>query len=70
MVPGDADGFLGVNVADALFLIKYIFLGGSAPVCIAHADVNSDDQITVGDVVYIVRYIFVMGAPAPVCGSI
>jgi len=65
---GDATGDGSVNVADAVWLVNYIFKGGvpPEPCCIADADDN--DANNIADVVYLVNYIFKGGpAPLPTC---
>jgi len=63
---GDAnsDGFL--NVSDLVYLINYIFKGGSAPNPLFLGDVNNDEYLTVSDVIYLVNYLF-KGGPPPIC---
>jgi hypothetical protein len=65
-VCGDANSDGTVNVGDAVFLISYVFKGGSAPVPIESGDANGDGQVNVGDAVYIISYVF-KGGPEPVC---
>jgi subtilisin family serine protease len=66
---GDADGNLTVDIADAVYLVNYIFDDGPAPVPepLAAGDVNCDNLISLTDVVYLVNYIF-GGGPAPCAG--
>ncbi len=61
---GDSDNDAMVTVADVVFLIDYIFLGGHAPVAPMTADPNCDGHINIGDAVYLVSYVFSHG-PAP-----
>ncbi len=61
---GDADGDAAVNVADAVFLINYIFRGGPPPQPMEAGDANLDDAINIGDPVYLINYIF-KGGPEP-----
>ena len=63
-VKGDASGDGVLDVSDAVFLIRYIFDGGTAPAHVQAGDVNCDDQISVSDVVKVIRYIF-GGGPGP-----
>ena len=60
---GDANGVGGVNSADVLYLINYIFAGGPAP--LGPVDVNGDGSVNSADVLYLINYIFA-GGPAPV----
>lgn len=62
---GDADGSHDINIADATYLVQYIFAGGPAPVpTIVAGDANCDGSIDVSDVVFLIAYIFT-GGPAP-----
>ncbi|MCH9031940.1 MAG: hypothetical protein IIB00_06735 [candidate division Zixibacteria bacterium] len=65
-VPGDADYGGDVNIADAIFIEKYIFQDGMTPFCLGDADADGGGDINIGDVVFLVRYIFQDGA-APSC---
>ena len=66
--PGDVaipeDGSVLVN--DIVYLVNYLFKGGSAPSCIAEGDVAvpKDGSILVNDIVWLVDYLF-KGGPAP-----
>ncbi len=61
---GDGDGNGAVNIADAVFIVAYVFQGGPAPAPIESGDVNLDASVNVADAVYIVNYIF-KGGPEP-----
>lgn len=67
-VCGDANGDGQVNVADAVFLISYVFRSGSPPRLLAGADVNRDGDVNVGDAVYLINYVF-RGGSSPDCGQ-
>jgi hypothetical protein len=61
---GDADGEGTINIADAVYLIAYIFSHGPAPVPLAAGDADCDGSINIADCVYLINYIFSHG-PAP-----
>jgi hypothetical protein len=61
IVCGDADETTDVNIADAVYLVCYIFSGCAAPPLQA-ADVNCDGAINITDAVYLIEYIFTHGA--------
>jgi hypothetical protein len=65
-VDGDADGDGDVNVADAVFLINYIFKDGPAPDPLEAGDANCDGEVNIGDAVFLIDYIF-KGGPEPGC---
>jgi hypothetical protein len=55
---GDANLDGDVNVADAVFIINYIFSGGDAPMLAKTADANCDGKVNVGDAIRLINYIF------------
>jgi hypothetical protein len=61
---GDVNTDEEVNLIDAVFLINYIFVGGSAPQQLSLADVDCSGRINIADVVRLINYIF-SGGPAP-----
>jgi len=67
---GDANSNGAVDIADAVFLISYIFSGGAAPAdCsepVGMGDANGNGSVDVGDAVYLISYIFA-GGGAPHC---
>jgi len=63
---GDGNGDGDVNVADAVYVINFVFRGGAAPDPFDAGDANCDGQVNVGDAVYVVNYVFRSG-PAPCC---
>jgi len=64
---GDADGEGTVNIADAVYLIAYIFSHGPAPSPLASGDADCSGDINIADVVYLISYIFSYG-PEPCAG--
>ncbi|HVP35988.1 MAG TPA: MXAN_6640 family putative metalloprotease [Terriglobales bacterium] len=62
-IRGDANNDGNVTVADAVFLIAYLFKGGRLPQHIGTGDTNCDGEITVADVIYLVNYLFKSGPP-------
>ncbi len=64
---GDADGSGGVNIADGVFLIRYLFNGGTGPSPLKIGDLNASCAVDVGDAVYLLNYVF-RGGPAPLVG--
>jgi hypothetical protein len=65
---GDANSDATVDISDAVFLIAYIFSGGSAPNPLLAGDANCDSSVDISDVVYLIAYIFSGGqAPCATC---
>ena len=60
---GDASGDGMVNVSDAVYIINYVFSGGTAPDPLAAADVNCDTMVNVSDAVVVINYVFSGGYP-------
>jgi hypothetical protein len=68
-MPGDANGDSLVSVADAIFLVNYLFQGGVEPCVCEAADCNNDSALNTADIVYLINYLFA-GGPAPLRGSV
>ena len=65
---GDANGDQSVNLADAGFIVNYIFYDGEEANPPQAGDANGDQSCNLGDAGYIINYIFYDGG-APVCPS-
>jgi hypothetical protein len=70
-VCGDANGDEEVTIADAVYLVLYLFRNGAPPECppfpyTSCGDANGDSEVTISDVVYLINYLFRNG-PAPIC---
>ncbi len=63
---GDVNSDLGVNIADVVYIINFVFKSGPAPDPVDSGDVNNDGGINIGDAVYLINYIFNAGT-APTC---
>jgi hypothetical protein len=61
---GDANGDGEVGPGDVVFLINYLYRGGSAPNPLWLGDANSDGGVGPGDVVYLLNYLY-RGGPSP-----
>ncbi len=55
------------NIDDGLFLINYIFGGGTAPNPTALGDNNCDGIVNISDVVFLIEFIFAGGPPPGDC---
>jgi len=65
IVCGDANRDGQANVGDVVFIVAYVFKGGSAPDPVCAGNANSDFETNIGDAVYLIGYIFKGGAPPP-----
>lgn len=62
---GDANNDAQYNISDAVYLIGFIFKGGSPPTpAECYGDANGDGRVNIGDAVYAINYIF-RGGPPP-----
>jgi hypothetical protein len=59
LIPGDANKDGVVDVADVIYLINYLFIGGPSPDPMSLGDFNQDSQVNVADVVALINYLFV-----------
>jgi hypothetical protein len=66
---GDVNGNGGITSADIIYLVNYVFKGGSAPTPSWTGDANGDGQVTSADIIYLVNYVF-KGGPAPNCNEV
>jgi hypothetical protein len=60
---GDANGDGLVDVGDVIYLINYLYKGGTSPDPLWVGDLNCDGQVNLGDVVYLINYLFKAGPP-------
>jgi hypothetical protein len=60
---GDANISGSVEPADVVYLINYLFRGGSAPTPMDAGDANCDTDVGPSDVVYLLNYLFRDGEP-------
>ena len=56
-IPGDANGSMGVDVADVVSLVSYLTNGNPQPFIFEAADINSDGTIDILDIVGIINII-------------
>jgi len=69
-VRGDinVDGTIGL--ADAVYLLRWSYLGGSAPPCLDAADVNDDGQARgTSDAIFLLTWRYLGGSPPPSSGT-
>ena len=64
---GDTNQSGGIDLSDAIFILKFLYGGGEAPGCPDAADTNNDGQIDIADAIALLSYLFSNGAsPNPV----
>jgi|RhiMethySRZTD1v2_1073278.scaffolds.fasta_scaffold78449_4 hypothetical protein len=64
-VRGDTNNDGKVNIADCVFLLNYLFTGGSKTACYEVGDVNDDKGQDISDAVYLLVFLFQGGATPP-----
>lgn len=60
---GDVTGDCGINIADLVFLLNNVFLGGPAPAPLCIGDVDRDGDVDSDDCLYMASYLFTGGPP-------
>ena len=61
---GDANGDGQVDIADVVYLINYLFVGGPEPLpSLSAGDANGDGTVDIADVIYLVNHLFTEGPP-------
>jgi hypothetical protein len=65
-IRGDANGSGSVDLADAVFVVNWLFIGGPAPDPLWLGDANCSGSVDLADAVYIVNWLFI-GGPPPGC---
>ena len=55
----------GCNLADGIFIISNIFVGGGVPNCQSACDVNGDGSVNIADAIYLFNYVLGGGPPPP-----
>jgi hypothetical protein len=58
IVPGDVNGDEVVDIADVLFLISYVNLGGAAPECDARGDVDGNGIVDLQDAFVLLSHLY------------
>lgn len=61
---GDANANGQVNLADTVFLLASLFVGGTDPPCLSSADLNDSGTLDITDPIYILEFLF-LGSAAP-----
>jgi hypothetical protein len=64
-IRGDTNADGNVNIADASFLLNFLFLGGREPSCASTTDGNADGAGNIADASYILNFLFLGGRDIP-----
>ncbi|MBI4603261.1 MAG: hypothetical protein HY721_15010 [Planctomycetes bacterium] len=65
LLRGNADGQGGVNLTDAVFILRFLFQGGTGPTCIDAADADDSGILNLTDALAILRSLFQGSGPLP-----
>ena len=65
---GDANDDAQVDIADAIFMLYSLMLGGPASGCVDATDANDDGLHDISDIIYVLNYQFQNGGPPPAPG--
>jgi hypothetical protein len=60
---GDANGDGMIDLADAIYLLNYLFKGDPPPDPLYAGDANCDGSVEIGDAIYLLNYLFKNGPP-------
>ena len=69
LVRGDADDNGAVQLTDGIFILNFLFLGGSDPTCDDAADADDSGAIQLTDGIFILNFLFLGGADTPPPGG-
>ena len=58
---GDADGSCGLDIADAVYVLNYLFTGGETPSCLDAADPDDSGTIVITDPIFVLNFLFLGG---------
>ncbi|MDH4223677.1 MAG: S8 family serine peptidase [candidate division Zixibacteria bacterium] len=61
---GDVNRDNNLGVSEVVYLINYLFKGGSEPYLHYRGNTNCDQEVTIPDIIYLINHLF-KGGPAP-----
>jgi hypothetical protein len=64
-IRGDSNSDPDIDIADAIFMLRHLFLGGPRPECEDAADANDDGVMNIADTSYLLNFLFRGTAPPP-----
>ena len=59
---GDANSDQDIDLADAIFILSYLFTGTEGPECEDTGDANDDGTIDLADAIKVLSYLFTEGS--------
>ena len=71
-IRGDANDDGSIDITDGVFILDWLFAGGSEPGCLSAADANDNSSVDLSDAIYTLGFLFLggraPGEPFPGCG--
>jgi len=64
-VRGDADASGRIDLADAMAVLEWLFLGASEPACLVAADADASGDVRLSDAVRVLQWLFAQGEALP-----
>ncbi len=61
----EINGDTRVDISDGIYLLSYLFTGGTTPSCQDAADVNDDSRVDLSDAISLFGYLFIGGKVIP-----
>jgi len=68
LMRGDANSDAVVDMADALTITSYLYIGSAEPPCLNQADANNDGVVDGSDAIYLLQWLFNGGFSPPAPG--
>ena len=65
---GDGDDNGSIQLTDGIFILNFLFLGGSDPICFDAADADDNGAIQLTDGIFILNFLFLGGDAPPAPG--
>lgn len=62
---GDANRNGSIDIADAIYVLAFLFSGGSMPSCPDSADANDSGAVDIADAIFMLTYLFNQGPSPP-----
>jgi len=62
---GNVNGDDRMNIADAIFILGYLYSGSQAPTCLDAADANDDGAVDIADAITLLDHLFGESGPLP-----
>ena len=63
---GNCNSDASIDIADAVFLLDFLFKGGRSPRCPTRCDFAGNGSVDIADAIGILNYIFIRGSRGPV----